>query len=217
MIYDFILLLRNPFTRKQTITQWLVFTLVTALGWTAAGFSGLPVGRVVVVEGGTRVILEVLASMSLLGALIGALTGAGQWVYFRRRYDRALLWLPGTALGWGLGLPAALFVNFLAGLGLSAALYALIIGALVALLQWLFCRQIIPRLGRWIWANLIALPLAVLASGWLDQGLLIATGGQWGLHRWQTALSGGLAGLIFGLITGIALAAFLASDNPEEA
>ena len=205
MIYDFMLLLQNPHTRDQARRRWGLFTILTALGWMAAGLTGLPVGRVVLVEGSAQVIVEVALSMSLLGILTGGLAGIGQWLFLRRRFAGGDWWLPASALAWGLGLPAALIANLLAGLGLSVALYGLVIGASSALLQWLCCRRIITKPGRWLWANLLALPLGVAGAGWMDQALLVATGGRWGLARWETALSAGLAGLIVGLLTGVAL------------
>ncbi len=215
MIYDFFLLLQNPHTRDRARRHWAIFTLLTTLGWMAAGLTGLPVGRVVLVEGSAGVIFEVALSMSLLGILTGGLTGVGQWLYLRRRFSGAFWWLPASALGWGLGLPAALLANLLAGLGLSVALYGLVIGASCALFQSLFCRAIVLKPGRWLWANLLALPLGVAGAGWLDRALLIVTDGRWGLARWETALSAGIAGLIVGLLTGIALVemTFAASED----
>lgn len=209
MIYDFVLLLQNPHLRTKILTRWLTWVLATALGWAAAGLTGLPIGRVVVVEGGFRALLSVAGSMSLIGSLIGGLVGAGQWLFFRRRRPGAGLWLFATAAGWGLGLPLALVVNFYFGLGISAGLYGLFVGAGVALLQWLACRPVVPDLFRWLVANLLAYVLGISGAGWLERSLLIASGGAWGAAGWQTALTAGLAGVIAGLVTGIALLVML--------
>jgi len=213
MIYDFVLLLRNPHLRSRILLHWLVWILATGLGWAAAGLTGLPIGRVVVVEGGSRAILTVAGNMGLIGALIGGLVGAGQWLFFRRRHRGAALWLFATAAGWGLGLPLALIVNFLFGLGISAGLYGLFVGAGVALLQWSFCRPIVPDLLRWLVANLLAYALGISGAGWLERSLLIATGGAWGAAGWQTALTAALAGVIVGLITGVSLQGMLVRND----
>lgn len=214
MIYDFVLLLRNPHLRKKILLLWLAWTLATALGWAAAGLTGLPIGRVVVVEGGSRAILSVAGSMGLIGALIGGLVGAGQWLFFRLRSRSAGLWLFATAAGWGLGLPLALVVNFYFGLGISAGLYGLFVGAGVGLLQWAACRRVVPDLLRWTIANLLAYVLGISGAGFLERTLLVATGGAWGASGWQTALTAALAGVIAGAVTGIALLVLLFRTDP---
>ncbi len=216
MLADFLLLLRNPHLRRNALRRWAGWTLATALGWAAAGYTGLPVGRIVTVEGGLPAVFEVAVNMGVIGALIGALTGAGQWLFLRHRPVATPWWLPGTALGWGLGLPLTLLANAILGIGLSAGLYGLWIGALVALSQWLLSRRLIIFPRRWLFANLLAFPLGFLVAGSLERLLLAATGGQWGLAHWQTAFTSSLAGAVVGLITGIALIGSLAPHPPLE-
>lgn len=205
MIYDFYLLLRNPHLRKKILLLWLAWVLATAIGWAAAGLTGLPIGRVVVVEGGPRAILSVAANMGLIGALIGGLVGAGQWLFLRHRVRGAGMWFFGTAAGWGVGLPLALIVNFLFGLGISAGIYGLFVGAGVGLMQWAVSRRVVPDFMRWLPANLLAYVLGISGAGWLERYLLVSTGGVWGAAGWQTALTASLAGMIVGLVTGTAL------------
>jgi hypothetical protein len=205
MISDFIFLLRNPHLRPTIWRRWLFWAGATAFGWMLAGATGLPVGRVVTVEGGAGVILTVSMNMGLLGALIGGLIGLGQWLFFRREFPFAVFWVLGTAAGWGLGLPAALVFNLLAGIGLSAALYGLIIGAFVGLSQWLVCRWIVNQPVRWIWINVLAVPTGILAAAVLDQAIFAATGVYWGWAWWQQAVSGGAAGLVSGGLSGMVM------------
>lgn len=217
MLYDFIFLLRNPYLRRRTLSQWLLWVFLTITGWTLAGLSGLPVGRVVIAEGSIGVIFSVSLTMGLLGTLIGGLIGAGQWFFLRRRVVGAAYWVPATALGWGFGLPMALLVNLLAGLGLSAALYGLIIGATVSAMQWALCQKVIVRPWRWGWANLIGMPVGIFSAGILERSLLESLPVMWGLSSWRPALTGAVAGLFVGFFTGIVLVVMLSTRDSQEA
>ncbi len=215
MIYDFVLLLRNPFLRSKALSIWTAWILATTIGWFFAGSTSLPIGRVVVVEGGASAILSVAGSMSLIGSLIGALASTGQWYFLRQRYSNAYLWLIATSAGWGIGLPLALMINLFFGLGISAGLYGLFVGAVVALLQWALFHRVIPRLSRWLPANMLAFALGISGAGWLERTMLTASGGSWGAQSWQTASTSALAGAIVGAITGIALTLMtLKKSNP---
>ncbi|HUF39962.1 MAG TPA: hypothetical protein VMN57_15670 [Anaerolineales bacterium] len=217
MLYDFLLLLRNPHLRTRTLRTWLGWTAATALGWAAAGLTGLPIGRVVLVEGGSAAILNVAASMGLIGALIGALIGVGQWLYLRRRMRNAAAWLLATAAGWGLGLPLALTVNLFLGLGISAGMYGMFVGGAVGMLQGLAAREVVRRFPHWLVANLLAYVLGISAAGTFERTMLTATGGTWGAAIWEPAISAGLAGLIAGLVTGITFTVFrLDTGRPDD-
>ncbi len=206
MFYDFYLLLKNPHLRGRTLRLWTAWILASAVGWAAAGLTGLPIGRVVVVEGGTAAILSVAASMSLIGALVGGLIGASQALFFRLRGAAAPWWFAATAVGWGLGLPVALVANLLFGLGISAGLYGLFVGAGAGLAQAIACRQVVPDRIRWLLATLLAYVLAISGAGWLELRLLVASNGAWGAAAWQGSITGAFAGSIAGAISGIALA-----------
>lgn len=215
MIYDFLLLLRNPHLRPQALRTWLAWTAATALGWSAAGLTGLPIGRVVLVEGGSAVILSVAGSMGLIGALIGALIGIGQWLYLRRRMETPSAWLLSTAAGWGLGLPLALTANLMLGLGISAGTYGMFVGGAVGTIQGLAARDVVRRFPHWLIANLLAYVLGISAAGSFERTMLTTTGGLWGSAFWQPAISAGLAGLIAGAVTGIAYTVFRLGDGPR--
>ena len=216
MIYDFILLLKNPFLRKKSLLIWAAWALATTAGWFAAGLTSLPIGRVVVVEGGTAAILSVAGSMSLIGALIGALVSTGQWFFLRRRFPAAYWWVLSGSIGWGLGLPLALVINLMFGLGISAGLYGLFVGAVVALMQRLLFPAAVQNFMRWFSASLLAFVLGISGAGWLERSLLISTQGAWGAQSWQTGLTAGGAGMIVGLVTGIVMTQMLVSGNQTE-
>ena len=215
MLYDFLLLLRNPHIRSAALRTWLSWIAATALGWAAAGMTGLPIGRVVLVEGGPAAILTVAGSMSLIGALIGGLIGVGQWLYLRRRMRSPAAWLLATAAGWGLGLPLALTVNLFLGLGISAGMYGMFVGGAVGVIQGLAARSVIRRFPHWLVANLLAYVLGISAAGAFERAMLTATQGTWGAAFWEPAVSAGLAGLIVGLVTGVTFTVFRLEIEPS--
>jgi hypothetical protein len=198
-------LLRNPHTRRPALRRWLGWTALTVVGWAAAGYAGLPIGRVILAEGSAAALRSAAASTALLGALIGLLTAAPQTYTLRRARAPVLPWLAASGLGWAAGMPIALLAP-LAGIGVSTLLIGLLLAFTIGIAQTLLCRPFIPPLRRWLPASLLAYPPALLASSALEINLLIRVPG-WGLHGWQTALTAALAGLIAGTITGTAIAA----------
>jgi hypothetical protein len=215
MLYDFYLLLRNPHLRPRALRTWLGWTAATAAGWAAAGLTGLPIGRVVLVEGGPAAILTVAGSMGLIGALIGGLIGVGQWLYLRRKMQTPAAWLLATAAGWGLGLPLALTVNLFFGLGISAGMYGMFVGGAVGAIQGLVARRIVRRFPHWLIANLLAYVLGISAAGAFERSMLTVTQGAWGAAFWEPAVSAGLAGLIAGLVTGVTFTVFRVETDPS--
>jgi len=216
MIYDFYLLFRNPHLRFDALRTWLLWTAATAFGWAAAGLTGLPIGRVVLVEGGSAAILSVAGSMSLIGALIGGLIGVGQWLYLRRRMRNAAAWLLATAAGWGLGLPLALTVNLFFGLGISAGMYGMFVGGAVGAIQGAAARSVVRRFPHWLVANLLAYVLGISTAGAFERRMMAASAGDWGAAVWQPAVSAGLAGLIVGLVTGVTFTVFRFETEPAD-
>ena len=81
-------------------------------------------------------------------------------------------------------------------------------------MQWLLFRRAVPDYLRWLLANLLAFALGISGAGWLERSLLISTNGQWGAQTWHNGLTSGLAGLIVGLVTGVALAVMFFRSNP---
>jgi hypothetical protein len=187
-----------------------LWALATAFGWALAAYAGLPIGQVVTAEGGRDAILSAGITMGILGMLIGGMIGASQWMYLRWRLREANWWIPATSLGWGIGLPLALWINLLAGMGLSAILYGVVIGVAVGMGQWLLLKRSTTPAGRWVFMSVVALPIGIALTGLLDQLFILWSGQEWEQVRWFTAFSGGVAGLVVGLLTGITLLVLLA-------
>ena len=213
MLYEFFLLVQQPRVRGRALKHWVLWIGATAFGWAVAGFTGLPLGRVVAAERGMDSVFSAVTTMGLFGMLIGGMIGVSQWMYLRWRIRRATWWIPATALGWGIGLPLALSINLLAGLGLSAIFYGVVIGGSVGLGQWMLLKQSATPAGRWVFTSVVAIPLGIMLAGYVDQRLLLNVGNQWEEVRWFTAVSGGVAGLAVGLLTGVTLLALLARQR----
>lgn len=86
-------------------------------------------------------------------------------------------------IGWGFGLPWVFFsavgwpigfmMGFLAGFapieliahtplgeGLASCVHAIVLGAVVGILQWVVLRERVPGAGRWVWASTAGLAVA---------------------------------------------------------
>jgi MFS family permease len=78
----------------------------------------------------------VVAGAAILGAALGALLGAGQWLVLRRRVARAERWVVANALGWTIGMVVAFGGGGLVGEGspvVGIILVAALTGAAMAL------------------------------------------------------------------------------------
>jgi hypothetical protein len=213
MLYEFFLLVQQPRVRGRALKHWGLWIGATAFGWAVAGFAGLPLGRIVVAERGVESVFSAVTTMGLFGMLIGGMIGVSQWMYLRWRIRGATWWIPATALGWGVGLPLALSINLLAGLGLSTILYGVVIGGMVGLGQWVVLKRCAAPAKKWVLMSVVSIPLGIMLAGSVDQRLLFNVGNQWEEVRWFTAVSGGVAGLAVGLLTGVTLLALLARQR----
>jgi zinc transporter ZupT len=96
-------------------------------------------------------------------------------------------------------------LNVLLGLGISASLYGLFVGAAVGLSQGILSRNIVRLIPQWWIANLLAFVLGISSAGSFERGMLLSSGFTWGAEAWQSAVTAGISGIIVGLVTGIAL------------
>jgi hypothetical protein len=91
--------------------SWIV---ATAAGATVAWAIGMSLGTFAA-PSEEPPFAVVLVGAALLGAALGALLGAGQWLVLRRHVARAARWVIANALGWTIGMVIAFGGAGLAG------------------------------------------------------------------------------------------------------
>lgn len=169
----------------------------------------------------------VIAIMILAGIIEGSITGYFQWSILKRDFlkMKARNWLGftalGAAVGWFLGMLTPVFfasenssstaIEFSPQwITLMAALMGIFLGALFGFCQWFELKKYILKASKWILAN---------SLGWAAGLVIIFLGAS--LPSASTGLSviillgtisGLLAGLSVGAITGLFLIIFLTSD-----
>lgn len=129
------LVLRSHF-RAMPARSW---TMATAIGAAIAWFMGmLPATAAFSSEGPVSVGEHdefAMVTMSLIevgmGAVLGAVLAAPQWLVLRRHVDRAVWWLPANAVAWTVAMP---LVFLAAGADLMQFGMAPAIAAVIALI-----------------------------------------------------------------------------------
>lgn len=120
--------------RTRVRVGYAAWALATIWPAALAYVAGMLLGPRVGTLGAPIALIIALAFAAAL--LLGALMGLGQWLVLRTRADRASWWIPANAIGWGIGLVAAVggvsiasdassvwmsvTVSVLAGLGMGA-------------------------------------------------------------------------------------------------
>jgi len=177
---------------------WFWWVVANAVGWAA----GLAVGC------GTIWIYGCNATVA--GALVGAVSGAAQWLVLRRQAQKAGWWVLASTVGWTLGMAIGrVIIEVGHGVGITAVMgwawthvsvevmasvceIGALAGAISGLPQWLILRGQVQKAGWWVSANTI---------GW-------AVGWVVGLAMGESFYGPGVGlvgGAISGVITGAAL------------
>lgn len=182
---------------------------------------------------------EVASWFLLAGTAAGAVVGSIQWLLLRLSALHTPLWIPGTALGWGLGAAAMVRAVFplsawIRTLGPSQRFvfwapewerYALLalVGALLGLIfgtaQWVVARRIpapLPRRSLWIVASTLTWTLGFALIPLLPEApyFVQSTGRFTGGFD---AMMPGLipAGALYGLLTAFTLTLLLRAASPQ--
>ncbi|MFH1031977.1 MAG: hypothetical protein V1767_05405 [Chloroflexota bacterium] len=159
----------------------------------------------------------------LAGIIEGTVTGSFQWSVLKKRFPGMTVrnWVGLTALGaaiaWILGMiPSTFFMPQSASSAniepplvliiLLAAILGLVLGALFGVFQWFELKKHTTNANRWIWANTFgwAVGMVIIFLG----TSIISVDSKLGLVILIGTVSGLLAGLSVGAITGLFLVRF---------
>ena len=136
------------------VAWWAATATVATLGWgSASAFQGGGGGG----GGEEPSTALVLAGAAGLGAGMGLVMGAAQWLVLRRRFAPAWTWIPASICGWGIGMVPAFWVAMLPqagagfaerfGLGaMGGLLMGLAVGAVTGCALGHISRRRLPRL-----------------------------------------------------------------------
>ena len=149
-----------------------------------------------------------------------------------------LMWVFLSAIGWYIGFVMGFLAGFAPielightplGEGLATCVWAIVLGAVVGIAQWVVLRERVPGAGRWVWASIAGLAVAggvggavVVAGANADWGslaavLVVALGGavtgilQWLVLRSQVSRAGWW---VLASTVGWALGVLVASTIP---
>ena len=119
-----------------------------------------------------------------------------------------LLWVFLIAIGWYIGFmmgfaagyaPIELIGQTPLGEGLASCVHAIVLGAVVGILQWVVLRQRFTGAGRWVWASIAGLAVAggvggavLVAGASPEMGSLAAVVG----YTMVVALGGAVTGML---------------------
>ncbi len=141
-------------------------------------------------------VVRVAKEEVLLGGMLGASLGVGQWLVLRPRLPRSGPWVVASVLG-GLAVGiAATQADGAAGSIAALAAYGIILGTF----QWYILRRAVRGSGFWIAASGAAWALGSQIIPWIDS---IALSSAWPFGELATvAIMYGLLGLVVGGVTG---------------
>lgn len=106
--------------------------------WAVAAVLGWGIGWSVGWSVGWQWVGGISNVFTVIGLVAGGLTALGQWPQLRGQVKQAGWWIPGNALGWGLGLASGMFIRGAFGWPVGGAVSGLLTGAV---LYWLLARS----------------------------------------------------------------------------
>lgn len=151
----------------RTFTFLCLWTVISAVGGALGLFFGTAVGFPLAYRSNTLGVLVV-------GVILGAALGIGQWLVLRWYLGQARGWVLASTLGgcvgfylgqmiaWSSRLPLAVMANFTHGA---------LLGGGLGLAQWVTLRRFTPRAGWWVlasslgWGAAWSLGVGIFASG----------------------------------------------------
>ena len=190
--------IREPVTTGRMSPTKLVLSWVgvSLLAFPLAGYLGWGIGGHV----------DGLGPALLGGAITGAGVGFAQWLFLRRVLGIGLIWIVGTAVALAIGLSVgAAVVGYETSAG-QLAVMGLISGATIGVVQGLMLRE---RFSLWhVWMIAMA-PLFAIA--WLTSDAIGVDVSN------QFTVFGASGSIVFGVLSGLILAAGNRSQPPTDA
>jgi hypothetical protein len=181
--------------------SWLLWVLITTIGWTLGFFIGFILADVVgdIFESGLLV-------DTIFGAVLASMVGVLQRFFLPVQVPRAGRWVLASTAGFALAFAGNFVV--LGELGsfvelLDWTVVAAFGGAVTGILQWLVLRGQVSRAGWWVLASTVGWGLSMAVVGALED---VGVG----------AFSGApVGGVVLGVVTGAALVWLLRQPLPE--
>jgi len=177
---------------------WVQWLTATAIGWA--------VGEAV----GSFVSEDTILLGTIHSAVIGVVLGTTQWLVLRRHIEMAALWVVATVIGSAIGGAIGLGASFAAGATVIQPWALLPFGVALGACQWCVLRTRFAGSGWWTLAYALGLPVSFVI------GLVasFAIGFEWeNVDVWFRVVSlaffGGVAGAVFGMLSGGVLVWFL--------
>ncbi len=204
---------------------WFMWILATTVGFAVGGAVGGGLGSVLAdmeaerrlpVAGETYWALQAAAIYVPVGALAGAL----QWLVLRRALPGTRWWTWLSIAGYALGSVAGVKAFFLAGRleGLDDLIAAFASGGFtIGVLQWSTLRVNTAKAGWWILANTVLFPLAFVPA--LLRFRFLSYLGWYEVYvkaNIDSVVTGGIAGIVVGTVTGAVLVWLLARPIPKD-
>lgn len=175
---------------------WLQWVLASALAGIVA--SGLVVDVTLVWAENMDLYLGVNAAM------IGATFGIMQWLVLRRQILNADWWILASVAGWVIGEGIALFATMGFTRILNISISAVVIGAMIGIMQWLVLRHKVYGAKWWILASTMGWTLGELTSLFIEWGAML-----------RGLVVGAIVGAVVGAVTGFVLVLMLQDSNQE--
>jgi hypothetical protein len=190
----------------------VVWVLACAVGLSVA-YSAPIVPTIGLIHGSIPVV-RILVNWAVLGAIIGVL----QWAVLRPKIRKAALWIPLTAVGWGIAMTMCVLTlpRGRSHPAISLVMQLLLPGLVIGAAQWSLFRGHVRRAHWWIAACFLSWILADLSDVYINRrigyGRNLFPGRTLATILGEDVrgfLCGAIAGACWGLVTGTMLVILL--------
>jgi len=171
------------------------------LGWTVATMAGMLLGLLTFIP--LLPVIHLGLARILVPLWAGFLVGTFQWLVLRRYLTHSVDWILNGGVGWAVGYGLGLIViQSLSDYPWGALIAYIILGLIIAVLQWPVLRREIPNAIPWIAASVTGWAL----GAYLSQPVLDLFVGSDAVNpAVSTTIIAGTTGLAAGAVTGLVL------------